>query len=137
MKIVSGSLIILAMALYSAASLRAEEKPTFQGMLDRVSRMKECVLTDGYPTVTMFICKDILTNWYFTQPAHPAYPGFIKRTIYQGETGAWYAKEEGTSFASDEAQPAFKAWLKEFEELDRQMGEAMKLESGRHQDSGI
>jgi len=65
-----------------------------------------------------------LTLWYFTKPNHPAHPGVIKRIIVQ-ENGVWNGYEYGYSFAPNEAQPAFKNWLAQIADLDRQMREAI------------
>jgi len=70
-------------------------------------------------------CKRAQTFWYFTKPSHPAHPGIIKRYLVEKD-GAWYVKEEGHSFASDAAQPAFKAWLAQIVALDRQAQESIK-----------
>jgi hypothetical protein len=70
-----------------------------------------------------------LTLWYFTKPNHPAHPGVIRRTGIQ-KNGAWVMREHGYSFASDEAQPAFKRWLAEIADLDRQMKEYYERRHG-------
>jgi hypothetical protein len=72
--------------------------------------------------------------WYLTKPNHPAHPGIIKRYLYQ-QDGAWYTKEEGRSFASDAAQPAFKAWLAQIADMDRQAREWIKKQHSQEPDS--
>jgi len=62
--------------------------------------------------------------WYFTKPGHPAHPGVIQRAVVQIADGVGI-HEEGWSFASDAAQPAFKTFLAQIRALDQQMKEAM------------
>ena len=60
------------------------------------------------------------TQHFPDSPNHPAFPGVIKRMLIQKD-GAWSVQEEGHSYASDAAQPAFLVWLEQFKELDRRM----------------
>ncbi len=78
--------------------------------------------TQEFADFLMVTSADGLTITYFTKPNHPAYPGVITRTLTE-KNGAMYVEEHGQSFASDAAQPAFQAWLAQFQELDRQMKE--------------
>ena len=87
-----------------------------------------------FPDCVLFTCERQYTFWYLTKPNHPAHPGIIKRYLYQ-QDGAWYAKEEGRSFASDAAQPAFKAWLAQIADMDRQAREWIKKQHSQEPDS--
>lgn len=78
-----------------------------------------------FPDFILVTCEHEKTLWYFIKANHPAHPGVIKRYLYEKD-GAWYAKEDGHSFASDAAQPAFKAWLAQIADLDRQAQEWIK-----------
>ena len=86
------------------------------------NRATQCVGTTekDYPDFTMVVCDRGLTHYYFTKPNHPAFPGVIKRSLTR-RGGSWFVREEGHSYASVAAQPAFSAWLAQFDELDRQM----------------
>ena len=117
MKSIGATLIFCTFVLISPA--QAQDHPTYQGLWDSVRQKPGCA-TEDYPDFLLVTCKEDLTFWYFTKPNHPAYPGVIQRTIFQ-ENGAWDAQEHGYSFASDSAQPAFKTWLAQIADLDRQM----------------
>jgi hypothetical protein len=120
------SLLATAAWLSTGAAL-AEEHPTFQELLNTVRQKPECQPRDN-PDYILVTCKGAtMTQWYFTKPNHPAHPGVVKRTLVQ-ENGQIVVHEDGTSFASNSDQPAFKAWLAQFEDLDRRMIEAIKAE---------
>jgi hypothetical protein len=103
--------------------------PTFQSLWSQVAANPACK-SANYPDFTLVTCDSEMTMWYFTKPNHPAYPGVIKRMIKQRSDGAWVAQEDGHSFAPDSAQPAFKKWLAQIEDLDRQAREELKRETG-------
>ena len=92
--------------LFMAAPVSAGELTSFQELWDAVAHDPDCKPSQ-FPDFVLFTCERQYTFWYLTKPNHRAHPGIIKRHLYQ-QDGAWYAKEEGRSFASDAAQPAFK-----------------------------
>lgn len=106
----------------------ADDHPMYESLRREATQKLDSVVVE-YPDFTL-VKYDDLTLYYFTKPNHPAHPGVIKRTITQADDGAWHANEQGWSFASDEAQPAFKAWLAQIVELDRQMKEAIDRAHG-------
>ena len=121
------SLLAAAVWLSFGAAL-AEEHPTFQELLDTIKQKPECQSADNADYV-LFTCKgETMTQWYFTKPNHPAHPGVVKRFPVQEKNGQWSIQEDGTSFAPDSGQPAFKAWLAQFKDLDRRMNEAIKAD---------
>jgi len=69
--------------------------------------------------MVVFTCEKDLTIWYFTVPGTPAHPGVMKRTLVSDSDGTSF-KEDARSYGSDEAQPAFKAWMAPILDLDRQ-----------------
>jgi len=71
------------------------------------------------------LAPDGLTTYVFTTPAHPAHPGAVKRWISERD-GAFYVNRQG-HYAGDEN--AFHNWWLEFDELDRQMKEAIERET--------
>jgi hypothetical protein len=81
-----------------------------------------------FPDFIMVRSPDGLTLNYFTKEGHFAHPGVITRTISERDD-AWYSTVNGRSFGSDAAQPAFKRWLQQFVELDRQMKEVPEREN--------
>jgi hypothetical protein len=105
-------------------------KPTFESLWAQVSADRDCKPTE-FNNFTLMTCQSEMTLWYFTKPNHPAHPGVIKRAIKQGHGGV-YVDEEGTSFVPDTGQPAFKAWLAQIQELDRQVRDELH----NHQNSG-
>ena len=119
--------------LFMAAPVSAGELTSFQELWDAVAHDPDCKPSQ-FPDFVLFTCERQYTFWYLTKPNHPAHPGIIKRYLYQQE-GAWYAKEEGRSFASDTAQPAFKAWLAQIADMDRQAREWIKKQHSQEPDS--
>jgi hypothetical protein len=128
----AGMIRIACGMLFSIASISAaasaEGRPSYQSLWATATQKPGCTPAD-YPDLVVVTCREELTLWYFTKPGHPAHPGVIKRTIVL-ENGVWNAYEHGYSFASDEAQPAFKRWLAEIVDLDRQMREALEKQHG-------
>ena len=82
------------------------------------------------PTFRLFECGDGLTLWYVTKPGHPPYPAIIKRTMSNGPAG-WSAHEDGWSFASNDQQAQFLAWMAQIKELDEQMKAALARATNR------
>jgi hypothetical protein len=119
--------------LFMAAPVSAGELTSFQELWDAVAHDPDCKPSQ-FPDFVLFTCERQYTFWYLTKPNHRAHPGVIKRHLYQ-QDGAWYAKEEGRSFASDAAQPAFKAWLAQIADMDRQAREWIKKQHSQEPDS--
>lgn len=119
--------------LFMAAPVSAGELTSFQELWDAVAHDPDCKPSQ-FPDFVLFTCERQYTFWYLTKPNHPAHPGIIKPYLYQ-QDGAWYAKEEGRSFASDAAQPAFKAWLAQIADMDRQAREWIKKQHSQEPDS--
>jgi hypothetical protein len=119
--------------LFMAAPVSAGELTSFQELWDAVAHDPDCKPSQ-FPDFVLFTCERQYTFWYLTKPNHPAHPGIIKRYLYQ-QDGAWNAKEEGRSFASDAAQPAFKAWLAQIADMDRQAREWIKKQHSQEPDS--
>lgn len=119
--------------LFTAAPVSAGEPTSFQELWDAVAHDPDCKPSQ-FPDFVLFTCERQYTFWYLTKPNHRAHPGIIKRHLYQ-QDGAWYAKEEGRSFASDAAQPAFKAWLAQIADMDRQAREWIKKQHSQEPDS--
>jgi len=101
----------------------ADSHPSFQSYWEQVTHGTNCNPPADYNDFILVKCDGGMTLWYFTKPNHPAYPGVIKRMLQQSPDGSWSVSEEGHSFAPDSAQPAFKAWLAQIQDLDRQMRE--------------
>jgi hypothetical protein len=119
--------------LFTAAPVSAGELTSFQELWDAVAHDPDCKPSQ-FPDFVLFTCERQYTFWYLTKPNHPAHPGIIKRYLYQ-QDGAWYTKGEGRSFASDAAQPAFKAWLAQIADMDRQAREWIKKQHSQEPDS--
>jgi len=119
--------------LFMAAPVSAGELTSFQELWDAVAHDPDCKPSQ-FPDFVLFTCERQYTFWYLTKPNHRAHPGIIKRHLYQ-QDGAWYAKEEGRSFASDAAQSAFKAWLAQIADMDRQAREWIKKQHSQEPDS--
>lgn len=124
---------IVAISILLSGPTWGDSHPTFQSLWAEATRNADCAPA-SYPDFILVTCKAELTLWYFTKPNHPAHPGVIKRTITQKD-GAFFAEEEGTSFASDAAQPAFRAWLAQIRDLDRQMREYQQQKTNPSQNS--
>jgi hypothetical protein len=127
MKFVMSFVVAVVVGL-SATQSQAQDKPTYQSLWAEVTQKSDCKPAE-YPDFTLVTCAKELTLWYFTKPNHPAHPGVIKRTIVQG-SGGLDVREQGYSFASDAAQPAFKNWLAQIADLDRKMKEDMAKRHG-------
>jgi hypothetical protein len=111
--------------LLSVESASAQVHPTYQSLWDAAAHDTNCVQSN-YDNFVLFSCKKELTFWYFTKSNHPAHPGVVKRALIQQPDGSWVGQENGSSFASDSAQPAFKAWLAQIADLDRQLRKALE-----------
>jgi hypothetical protein len=107
----------------------AQVHPTYESLWADATKVSSCVPSDHGDFILVSCNDELLTLWYFTKPNHPAHPGVIKRTFVQ-EVDGWHAHENGYSFATDEAQPAFKAWLAQIVDLDRQMKEDIDKKHG-------
>jgi len=101
-----------------------DNPPTYEGLWAEATKAPDCSPKE-YPDLTLVTCQGGLTLWYFTKPNHPAHPGVIKRFVTE-KNGTFYVTEEGHSFASDAAQPAFKAWLAQIKDLDRKVKEYLQ-----------
>ncbi|HEY3146794.1 MAG TPA: hypothetical protein VGJ75_10605 [Dongiaceae bacterium] len=115
----------------SSGLAMAQEHPPYQSLWDEASHDPGCSSSE-YVDLVLVKCDRGLTLWYFTKPNHPAHPGVIKRTLTQKADGAWIAQEQGSSFAADDAQPAFNAWLAQIQDLDRQMMESIQKQRNTH-----
>jgi hypothetical protein len=116
--------------LLCAGPAWSETHPSFKELWVQVASDPACSQAE-YADFFLFTCDSKFTMWYFTKPNHPAFPGVIQRKITQQPDGAWAASEQGTSFASDEAQPLFKAWLAQISDLDRQAKEYIEKQKAQ------
>ena len=118
--------IVLSAALLFPTGAIA--RPHFSDMLDPIVHDPGCKLNDQ-PDFSLFTCGGGLTLWYFTKPNHPAHPGIIKRVVVRGAAG-WSVHEEATSFAPDDRQAPFLAWLEQIKRLDAQMEASINRSNG-------
>lgn len=121
---ISRLLQVGGLLLFTASPVTADEAISYQGLWDAVARDPDCK-TAQFPDFVLATCEQQRALWYFTKSNHPAHPGVIKRFIVQENDGV-YVHEQGYSFASDAAQPAFKAWLAQIQALDRQAAEDLE-----------
>lgn len=121
--------MLVSVLALSTGPAWAQDRPTYGSLWATATQRQGCAPAD-YADFILVSCLPELTLWYFTKPDHPAHPGVIKRTVVQENGDAWIAREHGYSFASDEAQPAFKRWLAEIVDLDRQMREDIERRRG-------
>jgi hypothetical protein len=122
--------VTLCMGLWaSIVPVIAQDHPTYQSLWAEATSDQDCKASD-YPDFTLVTCNKKMTLWYFTKPNHPAHPGVIKRSIEQGADGSGVAHEDGYSFGPDSVQPAFKMWLAQIADLDRQAREKIENERG-------
>jgi hypothetical protein len=105
--------------LLMASCATAQDVPSYRGLWDEAFKQDACAPKE-FPDFILGECPDKLTFWYFTKPSHPAHPGVIKRWAYKAQDG-WHIQEHGLSFAPDSKQQAFKDWLAQIHDLDRQM----------------
>ena len=126
------SAAILVVFSVQAASPASAQHPTYQSLFDQVARDTNCKRSE-FSDFVLFYCEATLTYWYFTKPNHPAHPGVIKRSLVQQPDGSWVANENGSSLGPDSTQPAFKAWLAQVSDLDRQMREEIEKQHGAEQ----
>ena len=122
----AAAVIVLVAYPASAGDFRS-----LQSYWELVTHDKDCAPPTEYSDFFLVMCDPEMTMWYFTKPNHPAHPGVIKRSLVHMPDGAWGVNEVGHSFASDAAQPAFKAWLAQIEDLDRQAREQLRRSTGR------
>jgi hypothetical protein len=119
--------VVLSTTVFAAGAQQADH-PTYESLWRQATVGADCVQSDQGNFI-LVSCGSTMTYWYFTKPSHPAHPGVIRRWLTQ-ENGAWSVHEDGNSFAPDAAQPAFKAWLAQIVDLDRQMKEEIAREHG-------
>ena len=115
--------VLTAFAWLSSGAALAAADPTFQELWSTATQKPECQPTDHADYILVTCNGETLIQWYFTKPNHPAHPGVVKRYLVEKD-GDIHVQEDATSFASDSEQPAFKAWLEQFKDLDRRMIEA-------------
>jgi hypothetical protein len=102
---------------------------TYQATWDAVAQNSDCQKAE-YPDLTLFTCEADKTLWYFTKPNNAAHPGVVKRQVVQDPSGSVSVDENGVSFGSDAAQPAFKAWMDSIVALDAKVKEDMARRAG-------
>jgi hypothetical protein len=112
--------IVFAVTAALAGSAWSAPKLTYEDLWREATRTHHTV--QGYPDFTLVHTGGGFIYYYFTKPVHFAHPGVIKRTLIE-RRGTWSVTETGWSFGPDAAQPAFKRWMAQFVELDRQMRE--------------
>lgn len=125
MRFMLGLLLVLALPAGSANAQATYGSLWVEAIRDPSCRQEE------YRDFVLVACERRLTVWYFSKPNHRAHPGVIERKLVRMPNGAWHSVIQGRSFGPDSLQPAFKAWLAEIEELDRQMKEAIEREYRR------
>lgn len=113
---------IVVVGIAFAAQARADDKPSYQSLWDAVAQSQDCTRADDADLV-IFTCDKTYTVWYFTLAGHPAHPGVISRHVIQTDNGV-SVDEQGWSFASDAAQPAFKTFMAQIRALDEQLKES-------------
>ncbi len=118
---------VAAFLCFATPALATEIQDSYQATWDEVSKKPDCTKTVR-PDMVVFICEKEVTDWYFTIPGTPAHPGVMKRALVNESDGAYF-KEDARSYGSDEAQPAFKAWMAPILDLDRQAKEYVKKHS--------
>jgi hypothetical protein len=97
---------------------------TYDHLWTTVVQQRQCVPVEQSDFI-LATCEGGLELWYFTRPNNPAHPGVVQRkAVKQGSV--WQMQEEGWSFGSDAARPAFEAWLAQIVDLDRQMKEELE-----------
>jgi len=106
----------------------AQDHSTFESYRNDVEG-KGCAKAE-LADATMFQCDKETTFYYFTKPNNPAHPGVVERVLKE-EGGGFYISENGRSFAPDAAQPAFKAWLDQFRQLDDQIRQDIARQQGK------
>jgi hypothetical protein len=119
--------VVICIGFNLISPAHADNRPTFSDLWNEATHKPNNEVKE-FPDFTMVTCDGGLTYYYFTKQNHPAHPGVIIRKAVEKD-GAWFVNEDGHSFASDAAQPAFKAWLAQFTELDRQMAAYLKSKS--------
>jgi Protein of unknown function (DUF4019) len=120
-------LAFLAGLLFWSAAF-AEDHPSYQALWDSVVQAPDCTRKD-FLDFTLFTCDKQEAVWYFTKPNHPAHPGVIKRSVVQDANGV-SVHDQGWSFATDAAQPAFKTFLAQISAMDEEAREAMAAQHG-------
>jgi hypothetical protein len=116
---------LVLMCTVSVTHAQTVGNSTYDSLWHQALAGADCVQSD-HGDFTLVWCESSLTYWYFTKPNHPAHPGVIRRILAQEPDGSWVAHEEGSSFGPDSTQPAFKAWLAQIADLDRQMREQIE-----------
>lgn len=122
------AMALACLAIVCAPAAGADERPTYQSLMDQVTASGDCTPQDDVDIV-IFTCAKSEDLWYFTKQGHPAHPGVVRRYVVQSDQGMSIA-EHGWSFAADAAQPAFKTFLAQISALDEQMKEAMAEQHG-------
>lgn len=119
-----GAVLALVCGLAAPASA-ADIQSTFEGAWNQVSADPDCTKAE-YPDFVLFTCDKELALWYFTKVGNAAHPGVVKRSVVAADDGSISVHESGRSFGSDEAQPAFKAWMDSIVALDARVRQEMK-----------
>lgn len=114
--------LLMGFVASAASAADVEMQSSYQATWDAVAHDADCQMT-GYPDFTLFTCEKSMTFWYFTKPNNAAHPGIVKRSMIEATDGAFSVTENGRSFGSDEAQPAFKTWMDSIVALDQKVKE--------------
>jgi hypothetical protein len=118
------SLLVLCPTLFGLAAY-AEEKPSYEDLWRGAAQDPACKRQEHADFILFDCIEGQFTLWYFTKPNHAAHPGVIRRKGVLQTDGSWSMELRGFSFAADAGQPAFKSWLEQIADLDRQLREEL------------
>ena len=102
------SLVVIAAA--QIATARLPVPATMEEALETVQSGTACERSD-YPDLrmTMYMCEETVTVWYFTVPDGKLPPGFVRRMLIR-EDEAIKMITDSAYFGSDSQEEAFFEW---------------------------
>lgn len=104
----------------------------FEGIMDLVKRLPsaEVTETEEWDMVKVDSASTSENDWWiaqhvFTKPQHYAYPTVTRRMIWKDASGAVLSERSACGYGP---KPQFEKVMREFEDLDRAMNEAIEKE---------
>ena len=123
----NGAVVAVIVSMSMTAVATAAEKSKYDGppppaptsieeAYDQVRSNTDCVKTDyEWLAMTMYLCSETLTAWYFTMPDETLPPGWVRRVMYRDADNGIQMLTNSAYYGTDEQEPVFLAWITNIE----------------------
>ncbi|MEX6632217.1 hypothetical protein [Hyphococcus lacteus] len=101
---------LITIAAVQVATARPPMPATIEEALEIVQLDEACERSE-YPSLrmTMYLCQEKLTSWYFTVPDNTLSPGFVRRMVIR-DGKAIKMLTDSKYFGTDSQETAFFEW---------------------------